>query len=250
MNRLKSHRCYLAGPIDAAPDLGKTWRIEAAKQLKKRYKLKVFDPLTKPIPDHKETEDYIKNRHLAKELGNYKFVASTMKKIRQEDLRATDGADFGVFFMTRSIPHYGTMEEFVTMNRSKKPVLVVFEQGKKQVYDWLFGMVPHEFFFESFEALYEYLDKVSSDPNFVDEHNRWVFWEEDEKEKLKDDILSLAHNLLCEWSNFDHELVLNDNFRLDSILMPDGMVDSYIEFSRFRNDILEKIKLLQETHNA
>lgn len=122
MNRLKNHRCYLAGPIDAAPDLGKTWRIEAAKQLKKRYELKIFDPLTKPIPEHKETEEYIKNRHLAKELGNYKFVASTMKTIRKEDLRATDQCDFGVFFYDSqytSLRHYGRIryDESIQKNR-------------------------------------------------------------------------------------------------------------------------------------
>lgn len=232
MNRLKNHRVYLAGPIDAAPDLGIQWRVKAAKELKNRYGLKVFDPLTKPIQGHSEKEEYIRKRHIAKLSGDFDFVAQTMKKIRKEDLRATDRCDFGLFYMTRDIPHYGTMEEFVTMNRSKKPVLVVFEQGREQVYDWLFGMVPHEYFFDSFDDVYNYLDQVAFSESFTDEFNRWVLWEETEEDKLKDEILSLAQHLLCEWESYD-----GDN-------------TCWSEFFYERNHILNKFKLLQEKTNA
>ena len=246
IQRLKNHRCYLAGPIDAAPDLGEGWRKIIGPILRNKYGLKVFDPLTKPIKNNKETVQIVKERHALKKNGMFDEVAQAMKEIRGQDLRATDGADFGVVYMTRDIPHYGTMEEVVTMNRSKKPILIMFEQGKEQVYDWLLGMFPHEYIFNSWKSLLAYIDNVHSNPDFVDPHNRWVFWEEEEKERLKDELLDEIRNLLCEWEKFDGELILNDSSWTDeNIIIPDSMAESYTEFSWVRRGILDKFKKMK-----
>ena len=50
MNRLKGLRCYLAGPIDQAPDDGVEWRQKITPWLEQKG-VRVLDPCDKPIPD-------------------------------------------------------------------------------------------------------------------------------------------------------------------------------------------------------
>ena len=58
----------------------------------------------------------------------------------------------------------------------KKPVLIKCEQGKDNLPNWLFGVIPHELIFSNWADLLSYLRKVDSDEE-VDHLDRWRFFD-------------------------------------------------------------------------
>lgn len=172
-NCLKNLRFYLAGPIDRCPNLGIEWRLRISNELNKRYNAISYNPMAKPIEIAGEIDGRILRRQW-KSTGQYDQLAKFMKTIRRVDLRMTDKADVGIFYIDTNIHMCGSYEELTWMNRCKKPCLIMCEQGKCEVPDWIFGMIPHCHIFSSWGELFSYLDSINLGYN--DNTNRWMIF--------------------------------------------------------------------------
>jgi len=176
MGNLNKQRVYLSGAIDRVNDYGTTWRDRETPNLK-RYGLVVADPLKKPLKHNLESTNHIGERHALKAAGELDRVAAIMKRIRNIDLRLVDECPFIIVYAKTTDHLFGTVEEIVTANRSKKPVLVVIEEGKNHAPDWLLGMIGPETIFNSFDELYSYLDLVDKHPNPQELSKRWLLFD-------------------------------------------------------------------------
>ena len=174
MNRLKNQRVYLAGAIDRVPDRGVGWRSEITPFLKDMGVV-VFNPLDKPTEVGAEDDATHATKARLKSEGRYDELAAMMKVIRTTDLRLVDISDFLVVNLDIKTHPCGTLEEIFWANRQKKPILVRVEQGKSQAPDWLFGTIPHEMIFSTWEEIMDYLKVVDSSEQ-ADLKSRWYFF--------------------------------------------------------------------------
>ncbi len=174
MNRLKNQRVYLAGAMDRVPDRGAGWRSEITPFLKGMGAV-VFNPLNKPTEMGKEDDRTHLLKCDLKGEERYDELSDLMRTIRAVDLRLVDISDFLVVNLDINTHPCGTLEEIFLANRSKKPVVVHIEQGKAQAPDWLFGTLPHEMFFSSWEEVRGYLAKIDSSAE-IEDHGRWRFF--------------------------------------------------------------------------
>lgn len=173
MGKLSKQRFYLAGPIDRCPNLGIEWRNWISEELTVRYGAVPYNPMNKPI----EIAGEIESRELRKQWklqGKYDKLSEFMRLVRRVDLRMTDKADVGIFYIDTSIHMCGSYEELSWMNRCKKPCLVVCKQGVKEIPDWIYGMIPHQHMMEAWDELFEYLDRI--DQGWDDGTNRWMMF--------------------------------------------------------------------------
>lgn len=161
MGRLFGSRCYLAGPIDRAADSGAGWRNDIRPELEK-LGVNVFDPLHKPINLGLEDDDSRSVRKDWKALEDYDQLAKQMKLIRNVDLRMVDITDFIIANIDMSIPMCGTYEEIFLANKQKKPIIVRCPQGKKALPDWLFGTLPHQMMFGTWDEAIKYIKAVNN----------------------------------------------------------------------------------------
>lgn len=173
-NRLKGQRAYLAGAMDRVKDRGANWRMQITPFLEEMGVV-VFNPLNKPGTVGGEDSDthVIKNMLKAKE--NYDELSNMMKTIRAVDLRLVDISDFLVVNLDLNTHPCGTLEEIFLANRSKKPVVIHMEQGKKNTPDWLFGTLPHSMFFSDWDEVKHYLSHINNDRH-INFENRWRFF--------------------------------------------------------------------------
>ena len=172
-NRIKGLRTYLCGPMDRVPDGGVGWRRSVGQYLMTRGVI-VFDPSNKPIDIGVEDFDSRDKRNKWKKNGDYDRVAETMKIIRNTDLRMVDISDFLVVNLDLDTHPCGTYEELFLANRQKKPIILRVKQGKELAPDWLFGTIPHETIFSTWEEVKDYLDLIDSG-NLNDK--RWMFFD-------------------------------------------------------------------------
>ena len=174
MNRLKNQRVYLVGAMDRVPDRGVTWRENITPFLEE-LGVTVFNPISKPASVGLEDNDSYKIKTNLKSNQRYDEFALMMRTIRNVDLRMVDISDF--LIVNLNLDHYacGTWEELFLCNRSKKPILVHIEQGKQNTPDWLFGTLPHQWFFSSWDELKDYLLHIHIDES-IDTKNRWQFF--------------------------------------------------------------------------
>lgn len=177
-SRLLGTRAYLCGPIDRARDDGRVWRDQISPSLL-QYGVVVFDPLNKPIDEAPEDPESRAERRLWKANGEYDKFSRFMKQIVAIDLRLVNTCDFIIALIDLDIFSCGTLEEIFRANDQKKPVLIFCVQGKAAVPDWLFGKLPHELFFDSADAVLEYLDKVAYDETPPPHFNRWLHFQTD-----------------------------------------------------------------------
>ena len=98
-----------------------------------------------------------------------------MKTIRTTDLRLVDISNFLVVNLDLDVHPCGTYEEIFWANRQKKPILIHMEQGKKNAPDWLFGTIPHQMIFSSWDEIKEYLRNIDSGKYFKT-YDRWYFF--------------------------------------------------------------------------
>lgn len=174
MNRLKGQRVYLAGAIDRVADRGVTWRDNITPFLK-NMEIIVFNPIKKPTEIGLEDDNSHILKKQLKEQQRYDELSALMKTIRSVDLRLVDISDFLIVNINLEHHACGTYEEIALANRSKKPILVHIEQGKQNTPDWLFGTIPHQWFFSTWTELKEYLTHIHKDENIIT-FNRWQFF--------------------------------------------------------------------------
>lgn len=175
MNRLKNQRVYLAGAMDRVADRGNGWRDNITPFLQD-LGVVVFNPIKKPTKIGKEDVETHRYKTKLKLEKNYDELSAIMKTIRGVDLRLVDLSDFLIVNLDLDVHPCGTYEEVFLANRSKKPVIIHLEQGKQNAPDWLFGTIPHQMIFSSWEELKNYLQYIDS-YNDIEYHNRWRFFD-------------------------------------------------------------------------
>lgn len=174
MNRLKNQRAYLAGAMDRVPDRGATWRDNITPFLT-NMGITVFNPITKPTNLGLEDTDTHNIKTKLKSQKRYDELSQMMKTIRAVDLRLVDMSDFLIVNLDINTHPCGTLEEIFWANRQKKPIIIHMEQGKNQTPDWLFGTIPHQMFFSTWDEIKQYLIHIDTSEN-IDTHKRWYFF--------------------------------------------------------------------------
>ena len=175
MNRLALNRGYLCGAMDRVTDGGIGWRQDLIQSLKD-LRILWLDPTRKPIDIGVEDLENRALRQQAKRAGNFEFVRNQMKQIRPVDLRMVDICDFLVVNLDLEVHACGTYEELYWGNRMKKPILVRIEQGIEYTPDWLFGVLPFQMIFSTWDQVKSYLRHIAHDP-VIDRLNRWYFFD-------------------------------------------------------------------------
>jgi nucleoside 2-deoxyribosyltransferase len=174
MNRLNNQRVYLAGAMDRVADRGNGWRDSITPFLESLGVI-VFNPIKKPSSIGQEDEA---THHLKKDLKNqqkYDDLSKLMKQIRSVDLRLVDISDFLIVNLDLDVHPCGTYEEIFWANRQKKPIIVHMVQGKNNAPDWLFGTIPHQIIFSSWEEIQTYLNNINTNIQ-IETFNRWYFF--------------------------------------------------------------------------
>lgn len=181
MNRLKRLSAYLSGPIDFDPTMGKEWRDDIAEFLTNRG-VTVFNPL-KHIFEGSQEIDTIKRPRMAQLLKDGKFeeLKMEMRELVHFDLRAVDLASFLIVNYDTSIHSCGTIEEISVGNKQQKPILIMAKNGKKKLPSWIYGRMPWQHFFESWDELKEYIVNIDSNINYEltePDKKRWLFFDQ------------------------------------------------------------------------
>jgi nucleoside 2-deoxyribosyltransferase len=174
MNRLKNQRVYLAGAMDRVPDRGSTWRDNITPFLSE-LGITVFNPISKPTDIGLEDNDSHLIKTKLKQQHRYDELSSMMKTIRSVDLRLVDISDFLIVNLDLNVHPCGTLEEIFLANRQKKPIIIHMVQGKDHTPDWLFGTIPHQMIFSTWEEIKSYLIHIDSAEN-IDTYKRWYFF--------------------------------------------------------------------------
>lgn len=178
-NRLAGARAYLCGAMDRANDGGIGWR-NALKPFLKNLGIHVIDPCDKPIDIGLENIEERSYREQLKKEKKFAQLSKDMKLIRITDLRLSDISDFLIVHLDTQIHACGTYEEISWANRQKKPILIMIEDGLEAMPDWMFGMLPYQHFFESWNDLKEYIRHIHEDAGAEKEHmKRWFFLDYD-----------------------------------------------------------------------
>jgi nucleoside 2-deoxyribosyltransferase len=163
-------RTYLIGPMQYAD--GAAWREDMTGFLR-QIGVVVFDPYKKPFIDSPdENSDIGKELQALLDNGQFDVVESHMKRVRAFDLSMVDRCDFIIGYVNPTVPTFGTMEELSWAVRMKRPVFLVIEGGIAKAPFWLFGMLPHKYFYESFDDLKEMLGKINTGEKEIDS-DRW-----------------------------------------------------------------------------
>jgi nucleoside 2-deoxyribosyltransferase len=174
MNRLTNQRVYLAGAMDRVADRGNGWRDNITPFLES-LGIIVFNPIKKPSVIGMEDSQTHQFKQKLKSAQNYDELSGLMKVIRSVDLRLVDISDFLIVNLDLDIHPCGTYEEIFWANRQKKPIIIHMVQGKNNAPDWLFGTIPHEMIFSSWDSIKEYLYQVNTKTE-INNYNRWYFF--------------------------------------------------------------------------
>lgn len=174
-NRLNNQRVYLAGAMDRVADRGNGWRDSITPFLESLGVI-VFNPIKKPIAIGQEDEATHKLKIQLKLEHKYDELSKLMKVIRSVDLRLVDISDFMIVNLDLDVHPCGTYEEIFWANRQKKPIIVHMVQGKQQAPDWLFGTIPHEMIFSSWNTIKDYINSIHTNKQ-IETYNRWYFFD-------------------------------------------------------------------------
>ena len=186
-SQLEGSLAYLCGPIDHADDDGVEWRRKLTQELAERYNIKTLDPTDKPFKgshgvSYEEIGSEKQNALQLRDDGDYEALAEKMRMIVRVDLRMVDLSDLLIAYIPQGVRVCGSIHEIVTACESKKPTLIVFEGGREEASNWYWGMLPTQphthnrsgWIFDSWEALFEYLDSVNEGESPAPKMSRWV----------------------------------------------------------------------------
>ena len=173
MNKLRGSRVYCAGPMDRVKDGGVGWRRMITPALK-NMGIYVLDPTNKPIDIGCEDIENREFRSKLKQNLEFDKIRKMGGEIRRVDLRSVDVVDALVVHWDTTVSICGTMEEITLANRQKKPILIKFSPDIQSAPDWLFFMLPHKYFFDTWEDLLKCLYRVDSGEEVDD---RWVLFD-------------------------------------------------------------------------
>jgi hypothetical protein len=162
--------------MENAPDQGVGWRKRLAEWLIVNLGIIVIDPTNKPIDIVPEDSASMTRRNQMKLQGNWKDYQAECRLMRCVDLRLVDIADFLIVNIDLNIHACGTYEELFLANRSKKPIIVRYVQGKQAMSDWMAGTLPHEMIFSTWYEIETYLEHISFGDK-IETLKRWLFFD-------------------------------------------------------------------------
>lgn len=196
MNRLLFSRTYLVGPMDFCREDGKVWRDELTEFLEE-IGIIVLNPYKKPLHiTHGramlEDDLHAQERDRLYKNEDYDGITKNMKPIRAVDLRMVDHADFLIAYLNFSVIMTGTIEEIITANREKKPIIVLSSTPKNKIPPWYFAMMPHSLFFQSLDEIKQYIKHIDSDEEIDTLNGRWVFFD------LQKQIQEIYERQICK----------------------------------------------------
>ncbi len=165
-NFLSGKSFYLSGPIQHG-DNATNWRLEPKKVLTERFGINIYDPFDDP------KQQWLPLLREAKDKKDYEAITKIAKSFVRKDLCMVDRADGVISNLPYKVPTTGTIHEIINSNNSKKPTLLVCEQGKENIPLWFYGFIPIEAMFGSWEELYTYLQEVNDGKH--SSNNRWDF---------------------------------------------------------------------------
>jgi hypothetical protein len=174
--RLLGNFAYMIGPMDACPNGGVQWRQDLTPFLQSRGVI-VLDPTRKPMSIGDESPEERAKWRQHKADGDYEGLSKRVREIRGVDLRMVQLSHFVIALWDLDIPMTGTTEEVFWANRLKLPTLIVCKQGRGRAPDWLYGTVPPDHIFGTFDDLKAYLDHVDT-ADEVETYGRWVFFDQ------------------------------------------------------------------------
>ncbi len=175
MSLLKKTKTYLIGPMEFQN--GEDWREKFTKDVKSMG-IHCFNPYKKEfIHRIDESDAHRKELNWLREHGEYDALAAHCKDFRIFDLACVDKSDFIVCYVDTSVFSVGTFEELSWANRLKKPIFVVVKQGKKSCPLWIFGMIDHNYIFDTFDEVVDKLKRINNEEEPVD-HKRWRLLQE------------------------------------------------------------------------
>ena len=178
MNRLAGMTTYLIGAMDRVEGGGEAWRDMMTPWLQKRGVF-IFNPCKKLVLGYNRTEQAGRDGiNKMKADGRYDEIRPMYgDEIRGVDMRMVDESSFLVCNLNMQEYPCGTHEEWVTANRSKKPIIVVNPHGKASTPNWLFLAIPHQFIFGSFDEAKDYLNHIDTFEGEVETFRRWRFFD-------------------------------------------------------------------------
>jgi nucleoside 2-deoxyribosyltransferase len=156
---------YLSGPIENGDLIN--WRIEPKKVLNERFGIKIYDPFDDP------KQQWAQKLIEARANKDYDTMVRISKSFVRKDLCLVDRSDMLIANLPYKVSTTGTIHEIINSNNAKKPTLIVCEQGKEKVPLWLYGFIPPEVMFGSWNELYDYLEEVNEGKHM--DNNRWQF---------------------------------------------------------------------------
>lgn len=170
MGLLNKTRVYLIGAMQY--ENGRGWRERITPELQ-NIGITVFDPYNKPFVDD-TTEDEAARAELKQWMENGEFdrVTERMKRIRNFDLRLCDVSDFIIAHINPKVASWGTAEELTTNTRSKKPIFISVQGGKKACPLWILGMIPHKYIYNNVDEIMEMIRKIDKEEKIIDS-DRW-----------------------------------------------------------------------------
>jgi hypothetical protein len=171
-NLLKHIRVYLVGGMESLADCGASWRNEIKEKLKD-VNIRWFDPVNKVfVKDVQEAGQHQKDLKTLRAEGKFDELAERMKEIRSYDLSMVDRSDAIIFYFDINTFTCGSWEELATANRAKKPIFFICKQGVNNVPLWMFGMIPHKYFYNSIDEVVEIVKSIDSGEKKADS-SRW-----------------------------------------------------------------------------
>jgi len=172
-NILWRTRTYLVGNMEYVSGAeGESWRDEVTRTLKE-WGVIVFNPYHKPfIKDVQEGTVVGEQLKRARMRGGFDWIAKKMRQIRIFDLNLVDRCDFIIAYINPSVASWGSAEEIVTAVRMKKPLFLAIKGGKALCPNWIFGMFPHKYIYDSPQDILTVLKHINSGRKKLD-NERW-----------------------------------------------------------------------------
>lgn len=169
-NELWRTKTYLVGHMQYSD--GSSWRAKLTPELEKMG-VTVFNPYSKPFIKDVQEADASKEELLAAQArGDFAWLQKKMREIRSFDLNLVDRSDYIIAHIEPKIASWGSSEEIVTAVRMKKPIFLSVDGGKAHTPLWIFGMLPHEYIYNSVDDILSVLQRIDRGEKELDS-NRW-----------------------------------------------------------------------------
>ena len=153
MGYLAGKKLYLSGAIQHSSS-PVNWRDEVKKKLSNQFNLDVFDPYVDP------KQQWSPDLVAAQKNRNFEEMARIAKLFVRKDLQVVQKTDILVAYLPKDVRTTGVHHEIINSWSYKNPTLLVSNGHKEYIPLWYYGFIDHEYMFDDFLSLYNYLQEV------------------------------------------------------------------------------------------